>query len=782
MPEFPLIKNRYSLKSPPISSGGQAVICKATDSNFTGLTLIAKCFRITNEEVRASAEAEKNILAAYNHPTIPRMKDYAIVGSYYFIFMEYVEGKTLTELVKENNLSTVMAHDCLNSLADTLDYCHNHQLCPIIYCDLKPDNVIRTHDGRWVLVDFGSAVHTNNGQGTSRRQGTPGFSAPELVVGSTVYPATDIYSLAALTVYLSRQETPTPQLMDSLNKSLRRALDSNPLRRYKSARQFVRKYLEEGTDNISRIRCNSCGYEYNEVLNTCPRCRLDPHQRNRVVEIPWMLPQTQINVTPLANTLLQRAIDEQRYVDLAWKPLRDYAEKFLEIRGFEKLLSIDRLNIEPYEHQQKTVLKFLNELHCNGILADEVGMGKTIEAGIIISELLQRGLVKKVLIVAPNHLVSQWKEDMNEKMGLRFNESYRNNNLLIVPFHTFRRTNNRTLFENKGFDLVVLDEAHNLITTTGISTGWDNLRVMRRKYTVLITATPIKRRITDIYYLVTLIRPGEFKNFMDFHGRYVNPYDSTKSNNTEQLKRVLRDYVIRNQRKTLTDSWPRKIPYSYVVPERNKITKLYTILNENADSQVIVFIGTPSQQENVSLSLKERYGPRREIFHLTGDRNRKNMTIHKFRHSNKGVLIADRNSSEGRNLQFCHIIVNYDIPRDPIQIEQRIGRVYRIGQKHDVLIYNLAAENSLEKYLLKLYDDQLKLFSLWVGEIYDIIGNLEGNNSIPNKAQALWNQYSSNLREFEKRWSQYVQEILQYKENEASTEIQYEDIYNQLFG
>ena len=106
-------------------------------------------------------------------------------------------------------------------------------------------------------------------------------------------------------------------------------------------------------------------------------------------------------------------------------------------------------------------------------------------------------------------------------------------------------------------------------------------------------------------------------------------------------------------------------------------------------------------------------------------------------------MIADRNSSEGRNLQFCHIIVNYDIPRDPIQIEQRIGRVYRIGQKHDVLIYNLAAENSLEKYLLKLYDDQLKLFSLWVGEIYNIIGNLEGNNSIPNKAQALWNQYSS---------------------------------------
>jgi superfamily II DNA or RNA helicase len=779
---FPIIKERYHIET-KIAEGGQAAIWKARDAHLADKILAVKCYDLARDGAKASAELENAILAGYRHESVPRLFDQAQIGNYYFIFMDYIEGQTLPELVAEHfRLSPVIAGECIRALGKVLEYCHNHRQLPIIYGDLKPENVIRAKDGRWSLVDYGSATRLGE---SSRKMGTPGFAAPELIAGQAVFPAADVYSLAALYQSLLGRT----QSGEVHHKVIQRALQDNPAARFPSVGEFLHE-LEENQRALkvqpTSLVCGCCGYQFVSTLNQCPRCQATPGGK-LTVALRWELPETRTLITPLANTNLNRVLEEGNFANNSWKPLRDTAEQLLQFKGFEKLITVSRLRIEPYQHQINTVFKFLNDFHCNGILADEVGLGKTIEAGIIISELLERGLVRKVLVIAPNHLVSQWLEEMAEKIGIRF-ELFEPGGAaarsMVVSLYQFRLTSNRAYFWANEYDLIVCDEAHNLITTGGVSTGWDTLNNMKRKYTILITATPIKRRISDLYYLVNLARPGEFRRFSDFERLYVMPHLPGRAQNIPQLRKILGQLVIRNQRKTCAQNWPAKKSIRRILPLPAKPKAVMEILQLHSSELVIVFLtGIPAQQEiHHMLRSDTTVNGSRTIFHLTGDRDRKNEIIHRFRKSGNGVLIADRTSSEGRNLQFCNIIINYDIPPDPIEIEQRIGRVYRIGQTKDVLIYNLAGQADLEEYLLELYDTHLQLFSLWVGEIYDVIGNLATNESIPIKSRELWRLHGNSPAQFSREWRTYVNSIIQMKRQHETSGQQFNDLISTLFG
>ena len=85
------------------------------------------------------------------------------------------------------------------------------------------------------------------------------------------------------------------------------------------------------------------------------------------------------------------------------------------------------------------------------------------------------------------------------------------------------------------------------------------------------------------------------------------------------------------------------------------------------------------------------------------------------------VLIATESGSEGINLQFCHHVINFDLPWNPMKLEQRIGRVHRLGQEHDVHIYNLAIQNTIEDHILDLLYDKIGVFEKVVGELDDIL-------------------------------------------------------------
>ena len=92
------------------------------------------------------------------------------------------------------------------------------------------------------------------------------------------------------------------------------------------------------------------------------------------------------------------------------------------------------------------------------------------------------------------------------------------------------------------------------------------------------------------------------------------------------------------------------------------------------------------------------------------------------------VLIATEAGGEGINLQFCSHLINFDLPWNPMRLEQRIGRVHRLGQEKDVMIYNFATRNTVEEHILKLLYEKIHLFEKVVGELDEILTKLD----IPN--------------------------------------------------
>ena len=89
------------------------------------------------------------------------------------------------------------------------------------------------------------------------------------------------------------------------------------------------------------------------------------------------------------------------------------------------------------------------------------------------------------------------------------------------------------------------------------------------------------------------------------------------------------------------------------------------------------------------------------------------------------VLIATEAGGEGINLQFCNTIINFDLPWNPMRLEQRIGRVHRLGQEKDVFIYNFATEGTVEEHILRLLYEKIELFEKVVGELDDILTKLD---------------------------------------------------------
>ena len=85
------------------------------------------------------------------------------------------------------------------------------------------------------------------------------------------------------------------------------------------------------------------------------------------------------------------------------------------------------------------------------------------------------------------------------------------------------------------------------------------------------------------------------------------------------------------------------------------------------------------------------------------------------------VLIATESGAEGINLQFCHHVINYDLPWNPMKLEQRIGRVHRLGQEQDVHIYNLAVTDTIDDHIMHVLQGKITTFEQVVGELDAIL-------------------------------------------------------------
>jgi SNF2 family DNA or RNA helicase len=138
--------------------------------------------------------------------------------------------------------------------------------------------------------------------------------------------------------------------------------------------------------------------------------------------------------------------------------------------------------------------------------------------------------------------------------------------------------------------------------------------------------------------------------------------------------------------------------------------------------KVIVFTAFRRTLQALAAMLND-HGFDAAVYHGSLTRQEKDAAIGRFADATP-ILLSTEAAGEGRNLQFCHVMVNFDLPWNPMQIEQRLGRIHRIGQERDVVLTNLVSRGTIEERVLEVLQAKINLFELVVGELDMILGRV----------------------------------------------------------
>ncbi|MBV8054521.1 MAG: DEAD/DEAH box helicase, partial [Deltaproteobacteria bacterium] len=142
----------------------------------------------------------------------------------------------------------------------------------------------------------------------------------------------------------------------------------------------------------------------------------------------------------------------------------------------------------------------------------------------------------------------------------------------------------------------------------------------------------------------------------------------------------------------------------------------------------------------------------------------KDAAINEFR-DHVAVLLSTESGGEGRNIQFCNTLINFDIPWNPMAIEQRIGRIDRIGQQREVFVFNLVSRDTIEEEILRLLDEKISMFELVVGEVGAILGGIEEDRDFAELVLNAWLETTETSRKeaFDALGQRLDQALQQYK-------------------
>jgi SNF2 family DNA or RNA helicase len=177
--------------------------------------------------------------------------------------------------------------------------------------------------------------------------------------------------------------------------------------------------------------------------------------------------------------------------------------------------------------------------------------------------------------------------------------------------------------------------------------------------------------------------------------------------------------------------------------------------------KMVVFTQFRATQEMLARRLGQA-GHDVAVFHGGLSRLEKEAAITRFRGPAR-LLLCTEAGSEGRNLQFAHAVCNFDLPWNPMKIEQRIGRLSRIGQTHDVHVFNLVAAGTVEASVLHLLEAKLNMFELVIGEIDMILGNLDDDREFQDVVADLWAE-SADSDDFARRIDALGDRLLEAKQ------------------
>jgi SNF2 family DNA or RNA helicase len=184
------------------------------------------------------------------------------------------------------------------------------------------------------------------------------------------------------------------------------------------------------------------------------------------------------------------------------------------------------------------------------------------------------------------------------------------------------------------------------------------------------------------------------------------------------------------------DEWRELLDMYSAIGTGTKEKALVELLRRNEAEKKIVFVHHRETLAQLS-ELFDREGLRHETFEGSMSAAAKDAAIARFRDETP-LLLSTESGGEGRNLQFSNTLVNFDLPWNPMAIEQRIGRIHRIGQTRDVYIFNLVARGTLEERMLQVLDEKINMFELVVGEIDAILGEMDEHNDFAELAFSAW--------------------------------------------
>lgn len=777
-----------------LGEGGQGKVVRVADPNIPNKQWALKLFRDP-----LLFEAEKRALGALSelhHRSIPRLADAFPWKQNYALVITYFPGRTAKGVRQEWRWVLKV----LRNVGEVLNRIHAHGY---LYLDLKPENLILGQDGHQYLVDYSIAQPASGAK--AQGIGTAGFTAPEQISrGAFLGPSADAFALGALGYYFLTGAEPIPHQLPSLDSIprgfehiLRSLLELSPEKRAPIS-ALLSYSLEQAEREMQE--CPTCGKGLRSAISVCPNCRTRLREASRAVpdlqNRPRVLPKTLFNKpTAASNDVLSELVKPQKKRFPFYRDLRLQAEAIAQIRGFEELRAPTQLKhlITFYEHQLDTAKRALREMRGNAILADEVGLGKTIEAGLITKELLVRTLVKRVLVLVPPHLVDQWAEEMRDKFDMEFDVYHSPDDwgrpLLVASAIAFRRRANFDRIQRLEYpyELVVVDEMHNLLKKDGSPNNvYNNLKDLPRRYTLLLSATPIRRHLRELYHLVNLISPGSFPSLADFLRRYE--WLGRRADLKNELARVM----IRHHRSNLpAGALPprRRIEERQVVPTAeeqallekaesflrsrgqasaqslsqafsspasqaallgmptpelpcNKLAEALEILRAVRD-QTIIFTRDTSTGKYLARELQRAGLP--VVFFGPGlSRQDKAHRFYEFKRTKQAVLVATDAAAEGRNLQFAQHLINFDIPWNPLRLEQRMGRIDRLGQTRHPMIYNLYYAASFEAEVYKLFDRGLRMFELIIGELASVLDEIEefADRSLDQVIASMWSSHA----------------------------------------
>lgn len=516
----------------------------------------------------------------------------------------------------------------------------------------------------------------------------------------------------------------------------------------------------------------------------------------------------------------------------------------------------DRLT--PYHHQVTNLITFCRRLPVT-LLADDVGLGKTISAGLVISELASRSRVSKVLVVCPKILGPQWVSELKSKFDIPA-QFVTGRDLVTADFEEFgvvattynsARLHLDEIPEDR-FEMLILDEAHKLRNLYGVEKTpqvakrfQKALQDRRFRFVLMLTATPIHNRLWDLYSLVDLLtvargHQNPFGSEGMFTRKFIaDPRDGArhlKPEAIDEFRSAVYSYMSRVRRGDAKLHFPtRKVQRRQVDPTPAELELIQTIaepiqslnrlvqisilkalasspealnaqfknmarkgsvpseLSHAVDSivkrmpltaklrglgqlidelrkqdpdrwRLVVFTALRETQTSIQNFL-ENYGLKVGI--INGDSGERNQdTIARFRTNppQYRVIVSTEAGAEGVNLQVANVLVNFDLPWNPMIVEQRIGRIQRLASEYEnVVIYNLTLRNTFEDYIVGRLMEKLQMASHAIGDIEAL---LQASDATEDDAD----------EQFEERLLELVLAALAGKDKKKAAELEVRSI------